>query len=63
MGGGSALHHVRFRALSCTLRGAGGGGGQNRLLPPPLHPLPRWGGEALREIALNVGDKFSDFNQ
>jgi hypothetical protein len=26
-----------------------GGGGQNRfgldLIPPPLHPLPRWGGE------------------
>jgi hypothetical protein len=24
-----------------------GGGGQNKdpLVPPPLHPLPRWGGE------------------
>lgn len=26
---------------------AQGGGGQNRFVPPPLHPLPQWGGEAL----------------
>jgi hypothetical protein len=40
-----------------------GGGGQNRLVPPPLHPLPRWGGEAFREIVLNVRGKFPDFNE
>ena len=31
-----------------SLMGEGeGGGGQNKdpLVPPPLHPLPRWGGE------------------
>ncbi|MBP1699256.1 MAG: hypothetical protein H6Q41_4444 [Deltaproteobacteria bacterium] len=28
-----------------------GGGGQNKnhLVPPPLHPLPRWGGEKVSE--------------
>jgi hypothetical protein len=40
-----------------------GGGGQNQLVPPPLPPLPRWGGEALREIVLDVRDKFSGFNE
>jgi hypothetical protein len=38
-----------------------GGGGQNRFVPPPLHPLPQWGGEAFREIVLNVRDIFLDF--
>jgi len=40
-----------------------GGGGRNRdpLVPPPLHPLPRWGREFLADISEKVRDKFSDF--
>ena len=41
------------------------GVGQNRfgleLVPPPLHPLPRWGGEFLLRISKKIRDKFSDF--
>ncbi len=38
-----------------------GGGGENgdRLVPPPLHPLPRWGGEFLLLSVHIVRDKFS----
>ena len=39
-----------------------GGGGQEPsgpdLVPPPLHPLPRWGGEF---FTVNVRNKLSDF--
>jgi len=38
-----------------------GGGGQNRghSVPPPLHPLPRWGGELFGlDFQENVRDKF-----
>ena len=31
-----------------------GGGGQYRFVPPPLFPLPQWGGEALRKMVLEL---------
>jgi len=39
--------------------GEGQGGVDNTFGPPPLYPLPRWGGEVY-EGTLNVRDKFSD---